>query len=295
MTVRIVTDSACDLSAEISETYAITVVPLSIRFGSEEFVDRRDLTAPQFWAKVKESSTLPETAAPSPGAFEQAFRDAAAAGATGIVCVNISSALSATLQSATLAAKAVADVIEVRIVDSRSITLGQGFMTIAGAKLARQGASLDEVEAHVKSFVGNTYVYGALDTLENLKKGGRIGGAQALLGSLLAIKPILSISTGAVEEHGKQRTRTKALGALVSLVEEAKKQHGDVLELAVVHGDAPDVPAFLDMMSVQFPRERIVVEQIGAVIGTHAGPGVMGIAFSVPPRSSPPASSSTAA
>jgi DegV family protein with EDD domain len=282
MTVRIVTDSACDLSPDQSEQHGITVVPLSIRFGADEFVDRRDLTAPQFWAKVKSSATLPETAAPSPGAFEQAFRAAAAGGATGIVCVNISSALSATLQSATLAAQAVADLVEVRIVDSKSITLGQGFMAIAGANVAANGGTLDDVEQAMTTFVGRTFVYGAVDTLENLKKGGRIGGAQALLGSLFAIKPILSISTGVVEEHGKQRTRTKALAALVSLVEQARATHGDVLELAVVHGDAPDVEPFLQMMAAQFPIERIVVEQIGAVIGTHAGPGVMGIAFTVP-------------
>jgi DegV family protein with EDD domain len=284
MTVRIVTDSACDLSTEQAAAHQITVVPLSIRFGTDEYVDRRDLTTQQFWAKVKGAATLPETAAPSPGAFEQAFREAAAQGATGIVSINLSAALSATFQSATLAAQAVADQIEVRVVDSHSITLGQGFMAIAAAKAAAGGATIDEVVATATSFVGRTFVYGAVDTLENLKKGGRIGGAQALLGSLLSIKPILSISTGVVEEHGKQRTRTKALAQLVTLVEEAKATYGEILELAVVHGDAPDVEPFLQMMKAQFPIERISVGQIGAVIGTHAGPGVMGITFTVPAK-----------
>ncbi len=284
MTIRIVTDSACDLTPEQSDANSITVVPLSIRFGSEEFVDRQDLTPQAFWAKVKSSPTLPETAAPSPGAFEQAFRAAAADGATGVVSVNLSSSLSATFQSASLAAMAVADVIDVRVVDSRSITLGQGFMTLAAAKVAAGGGTIDEVERAATAFVGRTFVYGALDTLENLKKGGRIGGAQALLGSLFSIKPMLSISTGVVEEHGKQRTRSKALAQLVTLVEQAKAQHGGILELAVVHGDAPDVDVFLNLLNPQFPIDRVTVGQIGAVIGTHAGPGVMGIAFTVPPQ-----------
>ncbi len=282
-TVRIVTDSACDLSPGDTDALNITVVPLSIRFGSEEFIDRRDLTPQQFWARVKSSSTLPETAAPSPGAFEEAFRSAAAAGATGVVCINLSSSLSATFQSATLAAQAVKDVIEVRVVDSRSISYGQGFMALAGARAAASGASIDVVEKTITDRIENTYILATLDTLDNLKKGGRIGGAQALLGSLLSIKPMLSITKGAVEEFGKQRTRTKALATLVSLIDEAKAKHGDIVELAVMHGDAPDVDGFVATVKAHLTPEKVSVGQIGAVIGTHAGPGVMSIIYNVAP------------
>lgn len=282
MTVRIVTDSACDLDEATTSRLGITVVPLSIRFGEEEFVDRRDLTPKQFWKKVAESPVLPETAAPSPGAFEAAFRAAAADGATGVVCVCLSAQLSATHGSATLAANAVKDVIEVRVVDSRSITSGQGTMAVVGADKAAGGASIDEVEAAVTALVGRTFVYGALDTLDNLKKGGRIGGAQALIGSLLQVKPILDVSSGAVESPGKQRTRGKALAHLAQLAADAKAKHGSIAHLAVMHGDADDVDTLLDLLADIYPRDQIVVGQIGAVIGTHGGPRVVGMTFDVP-------------
>ena len=209
--VKIVTDSACDLAEADTAELGIEVVPLSIRFGNDEFVDRRDLSPKEFWRRVAQSPVLPETAAPSPGAFEQAFRSAAAAGATTVICINLSSKLSATYASAELAATSVRPDIDVRVIDSLSITMGQGSMVRVAAKMARAGESADTIVAEIESMKPRTRVYGALDTLDNLKKGGRIGGAKALIGSLLSVKPLLDISTGAVEELGKQRTRSKAL------------------------------------------------------------------------------------
>lgn len=281
-TVRVVTDSACDVPEKLAGELGLVVVPLTIRFGSEEFVDRRDLSPSEFWRRCSSSSTLPETAAPAPGLFENAFRAAADAGCTGVVCICLSSKLSATIGSAQLAATSVADAIDVRVVDSLSITMGQGLMAIEAARAAGRGADLDEVERVARSYVGRTRVYGALDTLDNLKKGGRIGGAQALIGSLLQVKPIVDVSSGAVESPGKQRTRGKALAHLVSLVAAAKAEHGSIEHLSVMHGDAADVDSFLDQLSSLYPREEIVVGQIGAVIGSHGGRGVMGISFNVP-------------
>ena len=280
--VRIVTDSACDLPADTAAALGIDVVPLSIRFGSDEFVDRRDLTPQQFWQKVGASSVLPETAAPSPGAFEAAFRAAAEAGCPGVVCVTLSSKLSGTYASAQVAAKAMDGVIDVRVLDSLSITMGEGTMAAEAAKVANAGGSLDEVEATVHALVGRTKVFGALDTLENLKKGGRIGAAQALIGSLLSVKPIVDVSSGAVEQAGKQRTRAKALAHLVQLAAEAKARYGAVENVSVMHGDAPDVDEFLSQLDAVFPRSQIVVGQIGAVIGTHGGPRMMGLTFNLP-------------
>jgi DegV family protein with EDD domain len=280
--VRIVTDSACDLSPEVAAHHGIEVVPLSIRFGDEEFVDRRDLSPQEFWRKVGASKLLPETAAPSPGAFEAAFRRAADEGSSGVVVVSLSSKLSATIGAAQLAARAMSEVIAVEVIDSCSITMGQGTMAVEAARAATSGASLAEVADVVRSLVPRTRVYGALDTLENLKKGGRIGGAQALIGSLLSVKPILDLSSGAVEQAGKQRTRTKSLTHLAQIVADVKAKHGNVENVAVMHGDASDVDQFLEMLAVSFPREGIVVGQIGAVIGTHGGPGVMGLTFNLP-------------
>ena len=276
--VRVVTDSACDLPQELADELGIEIVPLTIRFGEESFVDRRDLSPTQFWAKVAGSPVLPETAAPSPGAFEEAFRKLASDGADGIVCVTLSSALSATYQAAALGAKAVEDVVPVRVVDSRAVSLGQGLMAVAAARLAKQGKGLDDCAGVAADLVPRTRIYGALDTLENLKKGGRVGSAQALLGSMLSIKPIIEVADGKVEPESKQRTRSKSLRYLVEKV----KQFPRVEDLAGMHGDAPDLDEVLDMLGSVYPREEIIVGQIGAVIGTHAGPRVIGVTFQVP-------------
>lgn len=279
--VRIVTDSASDLTDSQVAEFGIEIVPLSIRFGDQEFVDRRDLTPQTFWAKVASSAKIPETAAPSPGAFEAAFRKAAADGCTGVVCVNLSSKLSATYSVAALAAQSVADVIDVRVIDSLTITSGLGSMAIDGATVAAKGGSLDEVEAAMRARIGRTRVLAAIDTLDNLKKGGRIGGAQAFLGSLLSIKPLIDVSSGEVAEAGKQRTRAKALGALADLVKADLKKHGSVTDLSIRHGDAKDVDAFLALLEPEFPRAGVSVGQIGAVIGAHGGPGLMGLTYLV--------------
>jgi DegV family protein with EDD domain len=281
MPVKVVTDSAADLEDDVVAELGITVVPLSIRFGDEEFIDRVTLSPQQFYDKMAASSTLPETAAPSPGAFEEAFRAALDGGATGIVCVNLSGALSATIQSAQNAARAIAESsggeAPIRIVDSRSVTGGLGSQVVAAARAARDGRSLDEVAALVEDMVGRTRVFGALDTLDNLKKGGRIGNAQAILGSLLSIKPLIEIRDGVVHEAGKPRTRSKALRQLVDKLREA----GEVENVNVLHGLAPDVDELIALVAEVVPRDQITVGIIGATIGTHGGPRVAGVTWQV--------------
>jgi DegV family protein with EDD domain len=273
--VRIVTDSSCDLTDEQAESLGIEIVPLKIRFGDDEFVDREELSTIDFYKKLQATDLLPETAAPAPGAFEAVFRKAAEDGADGVICVNISSELSATMQSAQAAASSVADAIDVRVVDSRSITAGLGSQAVILAERARDGASLDELMSLSSDLIARTRVFGALDTLEYLKKGGRIGGAQALLGTMLSIKPCVDLSNGVVEEAGKQRTRKKSLQWLRSKVVEA----GAVERLAVMHAAAPDIDEFLDLLADTHPRDQITVGYIGAVIGTHGGPGTLGVCW----------------
>lgn len=268
MTVRIVTDSACDLSPEETDRLGIEVVPLSIRFGSDEFQDRTELSAEGFYDLMATREEFPETAAPSPGAFETAFRRQAESGADEIVCINLSSQLSATMAAAENAARAIADELPVRVVDSKSITAGLGTQVMLAAERAADGASADEVVALVEDLRERTRVLGCLDTLENLKKGGRIGGAQAMFGSLLSIKPMIDISTGVVEEEAKHRTRKKSLEALRDRVRAAPK----VEHLAVMHGMAPDIGVILELLD----QEEFRVGHIGAVIGTHGGPRVIG-------------------
>ncbi|HUP70437.1 MAG TPA: DegV family protein [Acidimicrobiales bacterium] len=278
--VRVVTDSACDLSLEMASEHGVEVVPLTVRFGADEFVDRIDLSPAQFWGRLSASTVLPETAAPSPGAFEAVFLAAAEAGAAGVACVTISSALSATYQAAQLAAQNVVGTISVEVIDSRAVTMAQGNVVLQAARRAASGGTLDEVVAAAREIVPRTRTFAALDTLENLKKGGRIGSAQALLGSVLSIKPIIKVEGGKVEPESRQRTRARSFRYLAEKVREALP----VADVAVMHGAAGDVGVLIDLLAELHPRDQILVGDVGAVIGTHAGPGVVGVTFTVSDR-----------
>ena len=271
--IRVVTDSACDLSADVAEAHGITIVPLSIRFGSEEFVDGRDLTTAEFWARCKDSDVLPETAAPSPGAFQEAFEAAAADGYDGVICLSLSGGVSATFQAASAAAKALEGTVDVRAVDTRSMTLGLGLICLDIAELAATGADLESLEARVATLVPRTQVFGVVDTLEHLEKGGRIGGARALLGSLLSIKPVVTLVDGVVAEESKQRTRARSLRYL------ADKALGSppLSRIAVADGAATDIDEFLALLGDVRSEHPIIVSQLGPVVGTHTGPGTIGL------------------
>ena len=274
MGVRVVTDSACDLPDDLIERDGIEVVPLTIRFGKEELVDRKELSTDEFWRRLADSDVLPETSAPSAGAFEAAFRRLIADGATGIICINLSSKLSATMQSAQVAAQAVQADCPVVVVDSLMVSMGLGSLCLTAARRAADGDSLESIVANVTDRRNRSKLYGTLDTLEFLKKGGRVGNARALLGSMLAIKPVLEVRDGEVEEAGKVRTRSKALRLVVDRVKQ-----GPFENLAVLHGNAPDLDELLDLLEPLAPQDEIVVGQIGPVIGTHAGPRVIGVTF----------------
>ncbi len=271
--IRVITDSACDLSAEVAAAHGIVIVPLSIRFGDEEFVDGKDLTTKEFWARCKASPVLPETAAPSPGAFQEAFKTAAAEGYDGVLSLSLSGGVSATFQAATAAAKAVADTIDVRALDSRSMTMGLGLMVLDLADMASAGADLDALEARVVELVPRTSVFGAVENLEHLSKGGRIGGAKALLGSVLSIKPVVTLVDGEVAEESKQRTRGRSLQYLA----DKALTSPPLSRIAVAHGDAADIDDFLALLKDLSCEHPIVVSDLGAVIGTHTGPGTIGI------------------
>lgn len=275
MSVKIITDSACDLPPALVRELGVEVVPLTVRFGDTEYVDGRDITPTEFWAKCAASAELPQTAAPSQGSFEEAYRRAKLSGATGVVVISLSAELSATIQSAQLAARAVAGEIDVRVVDSKNASMGQGLIVIECAEKARNQASIEEIVALAEDLVPRTFVFGALDTLENLKKGGRIGGAKAMLATALSIKPLIEIRNGLVEEAGKARTRSKALAVLV---EQLAKHAGRIERLGVLHAQCPDVDGFIEMVKKVHDGPAIVGD-IGAVIGTHAGEGTIGIAF----------------
>lgn len=275
MTVRIVSDTACDLPDAVAEQLGIELVPLHIRFGDTELVDRRELGTKEFWARCAAHDELPTTAAPSPGAFEQAYRSLAANGASAVVCVTLSSKLSATNEAANQAARSLQGELPVHVVDSKSASLGQGLVALSAAEAAAGGAAVEGVVAEAESACRRLSVFGTLDTLENLRKGGRIGGAAAALGTLLSIKPVIEVRNGVVEQESRQRTRAKSLRYLVDKVMAA----GPLERLAAMGADAPDLDDFVRMLRDVPCRHPLIVGDIGPVVGTHAGPGTIGLAW----------------
>jgi len=273
--VYIVTDSSSDLTQDEIDSLNVELVPLSIRFGGEEFIDRRDLSVEDFYAKMANSNDLPQTACPSPGAFEQAFRNAGTAGADAVLCLTISGELSTTVQSALTAAEACKGQLTVHVVDSRSVSSGLGTLVLEAAQAAADGADADSVLRQMEYFIPRTHVFAALNTLEHLKKGGRIGGAQAMVGSLLSIKPLIDISGGVVHEAGKPRTRKRAMQMLYDRMISA----GAIGHVAVMHGGAPDIDEFLDLIAPHFPRTGLRLGELGAVIGAHGGAGIIGASW----------------
>ena len=279
--IRVVTDSSCDLPQEVLDRNLLTVVPLNIRFGDDDFVDRVELPADAFWKRLQSSEELPETAAPPVGRFAAAFGDLQGQGAEGIVVVGISADLSGTLNSATLAAEAFDGGIPIRLVDSRLVSSALGLVALAAARVAQNGGSLEQVVAAAEHASARTGVFAALDTLEFLKRGGRIGAAQAFFGGLLNVKPLISIEEGVVAPADRVRTRKKALAAVLDHVMERVE---DIAELAVLHSDPPDLDDFLAqlkpvMAKVAGAHQDVVVARLGSVVGAHAGPGLLGVCY----------------
>jgi DegV family protein with EDD domain len=273
--IQVVTDSACDLSTTTTEERDVRVVPLTIRFGTEELVDREELSGKEFWDRVITGPDMPATAAPSPGAFQQAFLEARDAGSTAVVCVTISSGLSATYQSAVTAAGAVTDQIPVRVIDTLSVTGGQGLLALAAADMASSDAGLDDIVAALEDMKDRTHVYGVVDSLDYLRRGGRIGGAAKLVGSLLSIKPVIEVREGVVEVESKQRTRSRSLQYLANKAIEA----GPLERLAATSGVAPDFDIVLDLLRKASTEHELVTGELGPVVGSHTGPGSVGVCF----------------
>ncbi len=273
--IRVVTDSACDIPDEIARRLNIDIVSLSIRFGDEEFTDRVDLSPEAFWAKCKASKTLPETAAPSPGAFQAAYKRAKVDNCDGVIVLTLSALLSATNQSAVTGFKELADALPVRVVDTKAVSMAQGLLVIDVAELAATGADLDQLVAHAESLVSKVGVVAMLDTLEHLIKGGRIGGAKALLGQVLSIKPLVELKNGVVAEAGRQRTRAKALAAVANVA----RSHAPLRRLALIQGACTDVEALEALISDIASEHPLIVTDIGPVVGAHGGPGIIGLTW----------------
>ena len=272
--IRVVTDSAADLDRAVAAEHGVSVVHLDVRLGAFGPDITSTWSPEEFWERSAHIAELPETSAPSPGAFKEAFSALADEGAEGIVCITLSSKLSATYQAAVVGAESVTDGIRVRVVDSQFATMAEGLTVLDAVATAEAGGDFEAVAAAAVASSGRMQLFGALDSLDNLRKGGRLGSAQALLGGLLDIKPVLEIRDGVLELESRPRTRSRSFERLASKVREAE----DLERLAVVHAAASDVDLFVELLAASFPRDRISVGWLGPVIGTHVGRGTIAVA-----------------
>jgi len=274
--VRVVTDSTADIPAQLREALNIEMVPLKVHFGSETYRDSVDMEATQFFEKLVSSSSLPTTSQPSPVEFLETYkRLAEESGGGSIISIHLSSRMSGTYQSALLAQSMIEDGADVHVFDSRTASYGIGMLVVAAAEAAQAGKSKDEIVAMLEAIRREEKMYFLVDTLEYLQKGGRIGRAAALLGSLLNIKPILSISEeGEVFSVDKVRGHKKAMARIIELL---KADYGDrPIHVTVAHANnMPGAEELHALMTEHFDVKSIGYAIIGPVIGTHSGPGAV--------------------
>lgn len=278
MAIRIVTDSTADLSPELCQEHGIEVVPLTIHFGSESFVDGVDVDSAGFWAKLKASPHHPSTAQPAPGDFLAVYKRLHAAG-DEIISIHISSKLSGTINSAQIAAQMLPEA-NVAVVDTRSVTLGLGMAAIEAARMAKAGKSRDEILAAIQKICEGMNIFFTLDTLEFLQRNGRIGKAAAILGGLLGIKVILQVDKeGVVAPADKVRGRSRVLARVKELLTE-RIPAGQKIRLGVLHAQAPEeARAWAEEARKLYQVEETFVADLGAVVACHAGPGAVGLAL----------------
>jgi DegV family protein with EDD domain len=274
VTVMIAVDSTSDIPKDRAQSLDITVVPLLVLFGDESYRDGVDLTTDEFYRKLTSSAAMPTTSAPSIGAFQEAYEGMARRDATGILQLCLGAKLSATYSAATQAAEMVSSEknIPIEVIDSGTVSAGFGLPAQMLAQEAREGASLDQLKRRAQSLLSRVHLYAALDTLEFLRRGGRISGAQAFAGSLLQVKPLLEVRNGEVVQLERIRTRGKAIERVGQLVAKLMP-----LEAMAIVGSDEATRAQLAAAVRPFWSGEMNQGALGPVVGTHAGPGAGGI------------------
>jgi len=272
MPVRIVSDSSCDLPADLVARYGTTVVPLYINIGTKSYVDGVEMTHEQFYDGLPHFKPHPTTSVPGPGQFVRVYEDLARGGASGIVSIHVSSALSAMVGVARLAAEETKSV-PVTVFDSGQLTIGTGLLALTAAKAAAEGQPLSDIIAVLEDQASRTHCVAALDTLEYLRRSGRLSRFQSSLGSVLQIKPVLRMHSGEFDME-RVRTRNGAASRVVELV----NQLAPFEEVTLVHTHAPQKVALLRQQASHLfrPGEEPMVAEVTPLIGTHIGPGAAG-------------------
>lgn len=271
MPVKIVTDSVSDIPVVIARELDISVVPLVLRFGQQSYRDGVDLTSDEFYEKLRTSADFPATSVPSPAAFAEAFEAAGAAGSE-VLAITLSSKLSGTYNSALQGRSLAARAGRIEVMDSGWAAIAEGFIVMEAARAARAGAGLEGAKEAARSAAGRVAFLAAFDTLEYLRRGGRIGAAAGLVGSLLKINPLIDLKDGVVHPVGRTRSRAKALDALVSFA----SGFASIEELAVGNAACEaDAEALIERLGDIYPRDRILRTRLTPVIGSHTGPGLL--------------------
>jgi DegV family protein with EDD domain len=273
MALRIVTDSTCDLPRELIERHRITVIPMYVHIGDQSLRDGVELGRQEFYERLPESKPAPTTAAPGPEVFRQVYEQLAAEDATEILSIHLSVKLSAVY---TIAARAAAETYAVPVTafDSRQLSLGTGFQALAAAQAAEAGRSMSEILSMLEDLIPRIRVFAALDTLEFLRRSGRMNSVLSFLGTLLHVKPLMKMHDGNATAE-RVRTRDRAVQRLIELLQEA----GALEKVALLHSAAADrAQALLQRVRPILPAGDILVEEINPTLGAHVGPGVIGFA-----------------
>ena len=275
MAIRIVTDSTADLPKQLAEELGITVVPVYLRFGEEVYLDRVDMSEDEFYRRLEKTTVHPSTVQPGPQDFLEVYRKLSPK-ADGIVSIHISAKLSGTCNSALMAKDMLDTKCPVEVVDSQMVTMGLGLLVIVAATMAKKGESIDKIVKEVKKTIPKIHVLCLFDTLKYLLLGGRIGKAKALLGSILSVKPMITLKDGEIVPAGQVRTRAKGIDKLLEFGQNAK----NIQDLAVVHSTTPDEAQDLaKQLGSTFDRKRIRMCRIGPALGVHMGPGALTVAI----------------
>jgi DegV family protein with EDD domain len=279
--VSIVTDTSADIPAETAEALGIHMIPLNVMFGRQVFRDRVDIMPQEFYRKLRESEQLPTTSQPSAGDFVELYRGLCES-AEGIVSIHLSASLSGTVDSAHAARGQLDSPVPIHIVDSRTTSMGLGFLALAAAEMAQRGLGAAQILNGVTALIPRMNVLFVVDTLEYLHRGGRIGGAKRLFGTLLSFKPLLHIHEGRVDVLENTRTKRRAIARLLDIM---KFRIGTAQPacIAVAQGDAQmQAIALRDVIRERFRCQELHMCEICPALGVHTGPGIVGVAFYVP-------------
>ena len=275
MTIKIVTDSAADLPSILTEELDITVVPVYLRFGEEVYRDRVDISEDEFYQRLLHDPVHPNTTQPSPQDFASVY-DKLSQEADGIISIHITSKLSGTYNSAVQGKKMVRNRCPIEIVDSQTISIAVGLIVIQASKMVKSGMSLQQIVNELGKIIPNVHLLILFDTLKYLVKGGRIGKAKGLVGSVLSVKPLLTVRDGELMPSGQVRTRSKGIVRLLDFVKHAT----EIQDLAILHSTTPDeAQALIESTSSIFPKERTILARLGPALGVHGGPGILAIAL----------------